>query len=338
MKLLAANDESVEHAAALLRRGGLVAMPTETVYGLAAVATDPHAVARVFQAKGRPRFDPLIVHIASVEEVGRWVQPGFHSSIVESLMQRYWPGPLTLVLPKLAEADGGIPDLVTAGLPSVAIRVPAHPVALQLIQRTGRPLAAPSANRFAAVSPTTAAHVAASLGGAPGGVDLILDGGPCTTGIESTVLSLLEGTPRLLRPGGTPLGMIEAVTGPILPPDGDDDGRDETPRTSPGSLARHYAPTTPLTLHREPYPREPARSRERGLLVFQDPGPYVASYQHVEILSVKGDTVEAAARLFAALHRLDAAAVVKAIDAHPAPDAGLGLAINDRLRRAATPG
>ncbi len=331
MPVRPADDPSLRHAANLLRGGGLVAMPTETVYGLAANALDPIALARVFEAKGRPRFDPLIVHIAQPGDAERWVT-GL-SPLAGRLMQRFWPGPLTLVLPKVAEAAGGIPDLATAGLPSVAIRCPGHPIARRLIELTGRPLAAPSANPFAAISPTSADHVAASLGDR---VDLILDAGPSATGIESTVLSLLDATPTLLRPGGTPLEAIEDLVGPVHLPRPDRGDAPDAPRLSPGSLTRHYAPHIPLTLHDTPVPLAPPTAEGRGLLVFQHPGPHATRYAAVEVLSRTGNPVEAAAHLFAALHRLDAATPpLRGIDAHRAPDASLGLAINDRLRRAA---
>jgi L-threonylcarbamoyladenylate synthase len=310
----------LEQAAALLRAGGVVAFPTETVYGLGADAFQPRAVARVFEIKGRPSFDPLIVHIAHPQEVDRLTIA--RPPQADCLMARFWPGPLTLVLPKRAE----LPDIVTAGLPTVAVRLPGHPLARELIRRVGSPLAAPSANRFGRTSPTCAEHVRNQLGAA---VDLVLDGGPCEVGVESTILAFSEdGSPILLRPGGTPLEAIEEVIGPVALPS----STSPTNRPlAPGMMERHYATATPIWLMGEDaLPPTPGRW---GLLSFRGtrrPGDWAL----VEVLSATGDLKEAAARLFDAMHRLDAAGL-EVIVADRVPDRGLGRAINDRLRRAA---
>ena len=312
--------DPLEQAAALLRAGGVVAFPTETVYGLGADAFQPRAVARVFEIKGRPSFDPLIVHIAHPEEVDRLTLA--RPPQADRLMARFWPGPLTLVLPKRAE----LPDIVTAGLPTVAVRMPGHPLALELIRRVGSPLAAPSANRFGRTSPTCAEHVRNQLGAA---VDLVLNGGPCEVGVESTILAFSdEGSPILLRPGGTPLEAIEEVIGPVaLPSSASPTNRPP----APGMMERHYATATPLWLMDEDA-RPPTPGRW-GLLSFRGTGR-PGDWALVEVLSATGDLREAAARLFDAMHRLDAAGL-EGIVAERVPDRGLGRAINDRLRRAA---
>ncbi len=315
-EMVRTNVELAE-AAVILRNGGTVAFPTETVYGLGANALDPRAVARVFEIKQRPRFDPLIVHVPSVAQ-GQQVVREWPDTARE-LVQRFWPGPLTLVLPK----GDVIPDIVTAGLPTVALRMPAHPLALALIAEAGVPVAAPSANRFGSISPTTSDHVRAQLGGA---VDLVLDGGPCQVGVESTVVGLAGDGPVLLRAGGTPVEEIEQVVGPVQR-----SGADLARPTSPGQYPRHYAPRTPLSVCAD-WHDLPLAGRS-GLLTLGPPtmaGPFEA----VEVLSERGDVREAAANLFAALHRLDALGLDRIV-AVRVPDAGLGLAINDRLRRAA---
>lgn len=304
-------------AAVILRGGGTVAFPTETVYGLGANALDAVAVARVFEIKRRPRFDPLIVHVSSVAEGQRLVR--VWPAMADELTQRFWPGPLTIVLPK---ADV-VPEIVTAGLSTVALRMPAHPLALELIERAGVPVAAPSANRFGGISPTTSDHVRAQLGGA---VDLVLDGGSCRVGVESTVVGLAGDGPVLLRAGGTPVEEIEQVVGPVQR-----SGADPARPASPGQYSRHYAPRTPLSVCADWH--DVALAGRSGLLTLGPPateGPFEA----VEVLSERGDVREAAANLFAALHRLDALGLDRIV-AVRVPDAGLGLAINDRLRRAA---
>lgn len=316
-------ERDIQLAADRLRRGGVVAFPTETVYGLGASALDPAAVARIFEIKHRPRFDPLIVHLAHVDDADRLALGFDEHPLARRLAERFWPGPLTLVLPR----RGNVPDLVTAGLPSVALRLPSHPIALALIRAVALPIAAPSANRFGRVSPTAARHVLDELGDQ---VDLVLDGGPCTVGVESTVLSLVHPQPTLLRPGGTPVEEIESIIGPIARP-----SHDPARPASPGQLSQHYAPRTPLRLL--PPPSEPTGRDRTALLTLTAPSAAVAAgFAHVQTLdpSGRGDLGIAAANLFAALRRLDALGLDRIV-AEPVPDHGLGRAINDRLRRAA---
>ena len=314
-------------AAARLRAGEPVAFPTETVYGLGAVALDPVAVARVFAIKDRPSFDPLIVHVSSPAELDGLVRAGaLADPRVELLVERFWPGPLTLVLAK----TDVVPGIVTAGLSTVGVRMPDHPIALALIRAAGVPLAAPSANRFGGVSPTRAAHVANQLGDRVG---LIVDGGPCRVGVESTVLLLDEGHVVLLRPGGTTLEVIEAAIGPVRQASDDD-----ATSLSPGRAGSHYAPIARLVL--APAEATPASAgRRMGLLAATERGRVEAEavggpFAAVEVLSPDGDPIEVAARLFEALHALDAAGL-DGIVAQPVPEEGLGLAVMDRLRRAA---
>jgi len=308
----------IRQAAEIITRGGIVAFPTETVYGLGANAFHPLAVARIFDVKQRPYFDPLIVHIAQPADLEKIVSD--IPSVAGKLMERFWPGPLTLVLPKRQE----VPDLVTAGLPTVAVRMPSHAVALELIELAGCPIAAPSANPFGYLSPTTAQHVREQLGNE---VDLILDGGPCEVGVESTILSFSEKRPRLLRPGGVSLEEIESIIGKV------DTGPVKTLRPSaPGMLARHYAPRTPIVLDWRDKDLRSHEGKKIGLLAFQEPVNYPA-FDHVEVLSKKGDFREAAANLFAAIRRLDTAKL-DMILAEAVPEVGLGRAIMDRLRRA----
>jgi len=311
----------VAHAAAVLRDGKLVAFATETVYGLGANALDERAVAKVFEAKDRPRFDPLILHVPSMDCIDDLVTE--FPDAARQLADCFWPGPLTLVLPKSVT----VPDLVTAGLGTVAIRIPDHPQALDLLQQAGVPVAAPSAIPFGQVSPTTAAHVAEQLGER---IDYILDGGPCRVGVESTVLQMAGDTPLLLRPGGLPAEDIEAIVGPVRIPDPAAHPSAQA-QPAPGMLPRHYAPRTPLTITRGP----PPDTKCCGLMSL---GPIeetvAARFAAVEVLSAAGDLTEAAANFFAALRRLDAASVDR-IFASPFPEAGLGRAINDRLSRAA---
>ncbi len=308
---------AVEQAAQIIREGGIAAFPTETVYGLGADAFQPFAVARIFEVKRRPFFDPLIVHIARREDISGLVREWPEEA--ETLMDRFWPGPLTLVLPKTDR----IPDIVTAGLPTVGIRMPRHPLALELVRRAGGAIAAPSANRFGRTSPTTAAHVREQLGN---GVDFILDGGPCEVGVESTILTFEEGRPVLLRPGGTPLEEIEEAIGPVRKGSVAFGSRPQ----APGMLERHYATHTPLWVIPEGGPPPTERGRW-GLLAFRRARE---GYAAVEILTPCGDLREAAARLFAAMRRLDEEGL-DAIAAELVTDHGLGRAINDRLLRAA---
>ena len=313
--IAAANDEAIERGAQLLRAGKLVAFPTETVYGLGANALDAAAVARIFEAKNRPRFDPLIVHVsgaAMLELVAAAIPPQ-----ARALVDRFWPGPLTVVVPK----TGAVPELVTAGLPTVAVRMPSHPVARALIERAGVPVAAPSANPFGQLSPTRAGHVARMLGER---VDLILDGGPTALGVESTIV--LAEPPVLLRPGAVPVESVEAVIGPIART-----LADAQAPLAPGRLARHYAAATPLRIV-EPG-AVPAAEREGAAVLAWRGAP--AGYAAERVLSPSGDLSEAAAHLFEYLHELDALGL-RRIDVEAVPETGLGLAIMDRLRRART--
>lgn len=306
-----ASGAAIAEGGALLRAGRLVAFPTETVYGLGGDATNDRAVAAIFEAKGRPTFNPLIVHVAEAFDAAALVSVDDRALAV---MARFWPGPLTLVLPRAP--DSPVSLLASAGLDTIAVRQPDHPVARALIAATGRPLAAPSANRSGAVSPTLAEHVAESLGPR---VSMILDGGPCRVGVESTVLDLSGDRPGLLRPGGVTVEALEAVLGtPLVRPT---DGA-HAPR-SPGMLESHYAPGLPVRLDAtEPRPGE-------ALLGF---GAVPGTLN----LSPSGDPAEAAANLFAMLRALDRSEFT-GIAVAPIPDHGLGLAINDRLRRAAAP-
>jgi len=315
MKIRPALQAHIKEAAQILRQGGLVAFPTETVYGLGANAFDALAVARIFEVKQRPEFDPLIIHLASPEETRLvWSdQP----EMAKELIKQFWPGPLTLVYFK----NKKIPDIVAAGLPTAAARMPDHPVALALLQEAALPVAAPSANLFGRLSPTTAEHVAEQLGSQ---VDLILDGGKTPVGIESTVLDL-TGDPTLLRPGGTPVEEIESVIGPIKI------ASTSSQPLSPGQLEHHYAPRTPLAIIKEPVQLPPGL--KIGYLAFSTPPPELNVVQ-VEILSPRRDLREAAANLFEALHRLDQANL-DLILAETFPEQGLGRAIMDRLRKAA---
>jgi L-threonylcarbamoyladenylate synthase len=316
--------DELARAADILRQGGLVAFPTETVYGLGASALDVDALARVFEVKGRPLFDPLIVHVPGIDDVGPLVAR--FPEIAQRLAARFWPGPLTLVLPKSIL----VPDLATAGCPTVAVRVPDHPIALELLRLAGVPLAAPSANLFGRISPTTAAHVREQLGEA---IDLILDGGPCRVGVESTVLQITDSRPILLRPGGTPLEEIEALIGHVEVPLPGKAAPEKSGLLSPGTLPQHYAPRTPLVVSRERAPEACSGSSARvGLLAFTPPADG-ARFQAVEVLSNSGNLREATSRFFAALRRLDAAGL-DLIVAETFPEEGLGRALNDRLRRA----
>jgi L-threonylcarbamoyladenylate synthase len=319
--LLIADDASVTQAAEILRGGGLIAFPTETVYGLGGHALDERAVARIFEAKGRPRFDPLIVHVVNVEAALRLFAS--FPTLAQRLAERFWPGPLTLVLPKRKF----VPDLVTAGADTVAIRVPDHPVAQALLRAAGVPVAAPSANPFGRISPTTAQHVAEQLGDR---IDLILDGGPCRVGIESTVVQITDAGPRLLRPGGLTTEALEAVVGPMAL-----GGTPSTAQRSPGTLAQHYAPVTPLVL--ADGPEQVAALADQlahpvGLLTLNE-SPHARWFSRVEVLSHRGSLVEATAGFFAALRRLDSAGLA-CIVAQLFREEGLGRALNDRLRRA----
>jgi L-threonylcarbamoyladenylate synthase len=332
MEILQPDEASLRRAAELIARGGLVAFPTETVYGLGADAFDARAVARVFEAKARPSFDPLIVHVASVAQVESVARE--FGAKARALAEALWPGPLTLVMPKRDE----VPDIVTSGLPTVGVRLPAHPVARSIIELSGTAVAAPSANPFGYLSPTRAEHVARMLGDKIG---FIVDGGPCAVGVESTVLDVTSDPPRILRPGGASAEAIEAVIGPVARP-----GRAEpvgaagaaAAQAGPGMLDSHYAPRTPLRLVDGGGLGE-ARPAGRAAALVLDParlaslGPAAARFAHTRVLTLSGDLVEAAAALFAALHELDQGGFDE-LWAERVPDVGLGPAINDRLYKA----
>ncbi|MCL2190624.1 MAG: L-threonylcarbamoyladenylate synthase [Treponema sp.] len=334
MPTLKACDESISRAAQVISRGGLVAFPTETVYGLGGDAFNPESLAKIFEAKGRPRFDPLIVHIADLGTLEKVADLSPLDAAARKnlslLTENLWPGPLTLVLPKRK----AIPDLATSGLPSVAIRLPAHETARRLIALSTGAVAAPSANPFGYLSPTLAEHVSRTLGEK---VDLILDGGPSRVGLESTVLDLCNGQPTILRPGGTPKEAIEALIGGVIA-DGFAGGSAGA-LPSPGLLKSHYAPRSPLAVHEG----EPPGKEEGAAFLFFDGasrdrwafrhGPASGQAPETAVLSETGDAVEAAARLFQTLHELDCLSP-KRIHAQLAPERGLGMAINDRLRRA----
>jgi L-threonylcarbamoyladenylate synthase len=311
-----ADAASIADAVRILAAGGLVAFPTETVYGLGADATNPRAVARLYEAKGRPAFNPLIAHIA--DRAAAQLFARFDADATK-LGAAFWPGPLTLVLPRAADCP--VAELATAGLDSIAVRVPCHAIARDILKALGRPVVAPSANRSGHVSPTTAAHVEADLSGC---IDLIIDGGATAVGVESTIVACL-GEPVLLRPGGMPRAAIERVLGRTLAVAA---GSRDAP-LAPGMLASHYAPRTPMRLN----------------AVRITPGEALLAFgsAHVEgaeramtmlNLSQRGDLVEAAANLFSHLRALDATGA-RAIAVIPIPDEGLGEAINDRLKRAA---
>lgn len=305
----------IEKAKQLLQNGGLVAIPTETVYGLAANALDPVAVLKIFEAKSRPHFDPLIIHTDSIEKARGWVSE--FPAWAERLSKKFWPGPLTLLLPKK-----NIPDIVTSGLGAVAVRVPSHPLALKLLASLDFPLAAPSANPFGYVSPTTPQHVAAQL---EEKVDYILDGGPCQVGIESTIVGMEERVLCVFRLGGLAVEEIEKVVGKVeLRLNLSSDPK------APGMLKNHYAPTKPLYIGDIKTLMAEHAGKKIGIISFTTSYPGA----QMQVLSPKGDLGEAAQNLFAAIRELDAAEV-DVILAERFPDSFLGKAINDRLKRAA---
>ncbi len=310
--IVEATEENIRKAAEILKRGGLVAFPTETVYGLGAHAFIPKAVARIFEVKKRPLSDPLIVHIHSFDELKLLVRR--IDERVKKLAKAFWPGPLTMVLPKSER----VPEIVTAGLDTVAVRMPSHPVARRLIKEAG-PIAAPSANPFSRVSPTKAEHVEEYFGDK---IDLIIDGGKCEVGVESTIIDLSEERPVILRLGGVPVEDIEKVIGRV-----EIRTLTEKPK-APGQLKKHYSPKTPLKIVYGEV--KPPKGVKAGLLAFKEPKP---GFEVVEVLSPSGDLREAAANLYEALHRLDKAGV-DVIIAEAVPEVGLGKAIMDRLRRA----
>ncbi len=319
-----ATDQAIAEAARILQTGGLVAMPTETVYGLAANALDGVAVARIFEAKGRPQFNPLIVHVPDMAEAARLVDMDDRARLIAT---RFWPGPLTMILPR--RADCPVSELCSAGLPTLAVRVPSHPVAQKLIRSAGLPLAAPSANRSGSLSPTAPAHVAESLGDR---VDLILAAGATMVGLESTVLDLSGTLPLVLRPGSISAEDIAAVLGHDVPYDF---GNHDTPK-SPGQMLKHYAPSIPVRMN----------------AVDVEPGEALLAFGSLKFMGIKGggaagtlpdhalrnlsedgDLHEAAANLFRMLRDLDRVDN-KRIAVMNIPDRGIGIAINDRLRRA----
>jgi L-threonylcarbamoyladenylate synthase len=314
-EILKPSDKALKKAASIIREGGLVTFPTETVYGLGANAFDAIAVAKIFEVKRRPRFDPIIVHVADFKDVGRLCLKVDERARV--LIKRFWPGPLTLVLPK----SDIVPDIVTAGLETVAVRMPSHSVALELINEAKVPIAAPSANLFGCLSPTTAEHVAEQIRGE---IDLIIDGGKCPIGLESTVLDLTS-KPTILRPGGLPLEEIEKVIGKV-----EISTLSKRPR-SPGQLPRHYSPRTPLKILKDENFNVQKGARA-GLLAFK-PQKDEMPFERIEFLSTSGNLREAAANFFSCLHRLDKAGL-DIIYAEPVPEVGLERAIMDRLRKA----
>jgi len=314
-RILRADAQAIARAVEVLAAGGLVAFPTETVYGLGADAGNPAAVARIYAAKGRPNFNPLIAHLADVAAAER---EAALPAAARTLATRFWPGPLTLVAP--VAATGGVCELARAGLASVALRAPAHPVAQALLAAFGRPIVAPSANRSGHVSPVTAEHVAADLSGK---VDLILDGGRTPAGVESTIVSFTGSEPALLRPGALPRAEIEAVLGARLAAPTD------AAIVAPGMTAAHYAPAARLRLAAQDLENHEYGLDFGGRLAAQASADRIACD-----LSPKGDLIEAAANLFAALRDIDARGL-RHIAVAPIPMEGVGEAINDRLRRAA---
>lgn len=317
VRIVTADQNSIAEAAALLRSGGLLGLPTETVYGLAANALDGVAVARIFEAKGRPQFNPLIVHVAKPEDAEAFA---VFNPVAKDIVAAFWPGPLTIILPR--KPDCPVSELCTAGLSTIALRCPAHPVARAVIEAAGVPVAAPSANASGTLSPTAPQHVAASLGDK---VDMILAAGAAPVGLESTVLDLSGDVPVVLRPGAVTPDDLARVLG--TPPAIDDGLHEEAPK-SPGQLLRHYAPRTPVRLEAMDLCAGEAYLGFGPTLI----GKNLPDAQKRN-LSDKGDLHEAAANLFGHLHALDAAGCA-GIAVAPIPNTGLGLAINDRLRRA----
>lgn len=319
-QILKPSSKTLKKAASLIKEGKLVAFPTETVYGLGADAFNPKAVAKIFEVKNRPFFDPLIVHIADFKDLKKVALK--IDEKVKILIKKFWPGPLTLVLPKTKE----VPEIVSAGLKTVAVRMPSHPVALKLIKEAQVPIAAPSANLFGHLSPTEAKHVASQLGEK---IDLIIDGGKCPIGIESTILDLTSSPPALLRAGGLVLEEIEKVIGKVKII------KTSKKVRSPGQLPFHYAPKTPLKILKEKDFKLP-KNIKAGLLAFTPPKKKFP-FKKIEVLSSKGDLSEAAANFFSALHRLDEACL-DIIYAQPLPEIGLGRAMMERLKKSEAKG
>ncbi len=317
MKLLASAVKNIKIAAAIIRKGGLVIFPTETVYGLGADALNPLAVGKIFEVKKRPYFDPLIVHIHDISYLESICQNV--PSVAKKLAQKFWPGPLTLVLPK----KDIVPDITTAGLKTVAVRMPSHPAALKLIKESGVPIAAPSANLFGYLSPTSCHDIKEKMQGA---VDIILDGGKCELGIESTVIKVEKDIVVVLRPGAVEIEEIEKDVGKVKVVN-----KKSKQQESPGQLSSHYSPTTPLKVIKNKKCLLPS-GKKIGLLAFKKVEKKDI-FHTVEILSHKGDLREAAANFFSSLHRLDKAGL-DIIYAEEVPRIGLGYAIMDRLRKA----
>lgn len=328
-RILAAHSKSIEEAASVLRGGGLVGMPTETVYGLAANACDGKAVARIFEAKGRPQFNPLIVHVNTLDDVAQIAELTAHDI---TLAQNFWPGPLTMILRR--KDDCGLSDLVSAGLPTVAVRIPSHKTARALIQACGFPLAAPSANKSGSLSPTTPAHVVQSLGDA---VDVILADGACAVGLESTVVDCTGDAPCILRPGGITAEDLSGALGMDVPYDLGAGGDDADAVKSPGQLLKHYAPSVPVRLNAVDVAAGEALLSFGSIkfMALKEGGAAVDLPEgRLSHLSKDGDLYEAAANLFAMMRALDKPEHT-AIAVMNIPETGIGVAINDRLRRAA---
>ena len=319
MKTVLYKKESLAEAAAILADGGIVAFPTETVYGLGADATNPLAVAKVFEAKKRPSFDPLIVHISHRDQLAPLVTEV--PALATQLMDAFWPGPLTIIM----EKSDLIPDVVTAGLNTVAVRQPNHPIARKLISLAQKPIAAPSANLFSRTSPTSAAAVLDML---EHRIDGVVDEGECSVGIESTVISFCEEKPTLLRPGGITLEQLQEVIGEVATL-----GTHEKKSSAPGRSLRHYAPPCPMYLN---YTEEQMDKSNAAQLCFSN-ADKIDGFEHTIVLSETGNTLEAAQHLYSALRTLGALGLAT-IYAHTAPEEGVGIAVNDRLRRASING
>lgn len=320
MSVLPANTENIIKAAAVIKAGGLAAFPTETVYGLGANALNPIAVSKIFEAKKRPFFDPLIVHISSFMMITQVAE--YFGLMEQKLARAFWPGPLTLVLPKTQE----IPDIVTSGLDTVAVRMPSNEIASELISKAGTPLAAPSANLFGRISPTRAEHVWKQMGNK---IDIILDGGSCEKGIESTIIKIENNVPTILRHGAITALEIEEAAGMDI---AESTGITASGPETPGQLLSHYSPNTPLVFI-DDVQENGIDPENAGYLAFKNPVSRLP-FKKIEVLSESGNLREAAANLFSCLHNLDAENL-EIIYAEKVPAAGLGAAIMDRLCKAA---
>ncbi|MDC7241380.1 MAG: L-threonylcarbamoyladenylate synthase [Spirochaetales bacterium] len=314
--IFSSSEENIKKAAEVILAGGLVAFPTETVYGLGGNALDAEAVARIFEAKKRPSFDPLITHIGNLAKLDELAD--IRDSRIYDLAEKFWPGALTLIVPKREI----IPSLVTSGLDTMAVRMPDHPIALELIRQSSGAVAAPSANSFGYLSPTEASHVEEDLGSR---IDMVLEGGSCRVGVESTVLDLTRETPIILRPGGLTRQEIEAVLGPV-----DQFNRTTTSPTAPGQLEMHYSPRTPLHIVDDPS-LVPDKAGAAAL-IYSDPSRG-EGFAFSEVLTPGGNPVEAASRLFSALHTLDQSGA-ECIYAERIPEEGIGRAVMDRIYKA----